>query len=162
VSTLESRCRRLIRAYPPAYRQDRGDELITTLLDLAGPGQRRPGPRDTLDIVRGGLVTRCRQHPPVIRWLAYRLLDRALAPRWQAWAGQDLSGRWYLLRRALPWMSVYLLLAIALPVPGKWWFWPLLALLVPLGELPWISQRRRKALRGHGLRIDLTPISNDS
>ena len=57
---LERRYRRLLRAYPAAYRRRHGDELLTTLLDAAGPDRVRPSRRDVVDLVRGGLRQRFR------------------------------------------------------------------------------------------------------
>src|SRR4051812_30266857 len=59
---LRRRCRRLLWAYPAWYRQERGLELLTTLLDTAEPDQRWPSPADVADVVRGGL--RCRFRLP--------------------------------------------------------------------------------------------------
>ncbi len=52
---LERAYRRLLLAYPRHYRRERGTEILTTLLDAARPGQRRPAPRDALDLLLGGL-----------------------------------------------------------------------------------------------------------
>ncbi|WP_327011098.1 hypothetical protein OHA72_29795 [Dactylosporangium sp. NBC_01737] len=60
MTPLERRYRRLLLAYPAAYRRRHGDELVTTLLDAAAPGRVRPGRRDTADLVRGGLRQRFR------------------------------------------------------------------------------------------------------
>jgi hypothetical protein len=57
-STLERRYRRLLVAYPPAYRSARGDEILGTLLDLAPPGRRWPDVGDTMDVVGAGLRRR--------------------------------------------------------------------------------------------------------
>jgi hypothetical protein len=58
---LARRYRRWLLAYPADYRRERGDELIGTLLDLAGPGRARPHPLDVLDLLRAGLARRLRQ-----------------------------------------------------------------------------------------------------
>ncbi|WP_173036224.1 hypothetical protein [Phytohabitans flavus] len=55
---LERAYRRLLLAYPRRYRRERGTEILTTLLDAARPDQRRPSPRDALDLVLGGLRRR--------------------------------------------------------------------------------------------------------
>lgn len=55
---LERRYRRLMRAYPAAYRQERGDELLGTLMELSRPGQRRPSAREARALVLGGLRVR--------------------------------------------------------------------------------------------------------
>jgi hypothetical protein len=60
MSTLERRYRHLLRAYPPNYRQDRGDEIVGTYLDLADPRRRWPSLADAADLVRGGLRQRLR------------------------------------------------------------------------------------------------------
>jgi len=49
-------------AYPRWYRRERGLELLTTLLDDAAPGQRRPTRAAVVDLLRGGLGLRLR--PP--------------------------------------------------------------------------------------------------
>lgn len=54
--------RRLLWAYPRDYRRARGAEMLTTLLDAAEPGRRRPGFRDALNLVVRGL--RCRLSVP--------------------------------------------------------------------------------------------------
>jgi hypothetical protein len=59
---LEARYRRLLRAYPKRYRETRGLEMLTTLLDGAAAGQTRPAWQETRDLVVGGL--RCRLRLP--------------------------------------------------------------------------------------------------
>lgn len=58
MTSLERRYRRLLRAYPAAYRQHRGDELLATLLEAAAPGKRHPTLRETLGLLGGGLSAR--------------------------------------------------------------------------------------------------------
>ncbi|MEU4567114.1 hypothetical protein [Micromonospora sp. NPDC023956] len=60
MNDLERRYRRLLRAYPPEYRRTRGDEIVGTYLDLAGPHDRRPSLADAADLLRGGLRQRLR------------------------------------------------------------------------------------------------------
>ena len=57
-TSLERRYRRLLWAYPAAYRHRRGDELLATLLEAAPPGQRYPTLRETLGLLGGGLSAR--------------------------------------------------------------------------------------------------------
>ena len=57
-TSLERRYRRLLRAYPAAYRRRRGDELLATLLEAAAPGQQHPTLRETLGLLGGGLSAR--------------------------------------------------------------------------------------------------------
>jgi hypothetical protein len=55
---LARQYRRLLVAYPRAYRDERGDEIIATLLDLAGPRQRRPTIADAIDLLGSGVRRR--------------------------------------------------------------------------------------------------------
>lgn len=55
---LESRYRLLLLAYPARYRRVRGLEMLTTLMDLAPEGRRRPSFGDSVSLLFGGL--RCR------------------------------------------------------------------------------------------------------
>jgi hypothetical protein len=119
---LESWYRLLMWAYPARYRHDRGEEMLGTLLDLAGPGRRWPAAADAADILRGGLAARWRQQP--------------------------------LLRREVGWAALYLVLAIAVPVPGKWWMWPLAGGSSMAADLFWSRRRRHRMLRQHGRRLD--------
>lgn len=52
---LERWYRRLLWAYPVGYRRTHGQEIITTLMDSAEPGQRRPSRADVADLLRGAL-----------------------------------------------------------------------------------------------------------
>jgi hypothetical protein len=51
-------CRALLLAYPRPYREDRGEEILSTLLDTAVPGQRLPRLADATDVVAAGLRLR--------------------------------------------------------------------------------------------------------
>ncbi|MGE5829381.1 MAG: hypothetical protein ACM30G_13645 [Micromonosporaceae bacterium] len=55
---LERRYRRLLFAYSPSYRQARGDEIVATLLDVAGPGRHTPSLAEAADLIVGGLRQR--------------------------------------------------------------------------------------------------------
>lgn len=55
---LERRYRRLLRWYPAAYRRTRGSEILDTLMEAAGPGQRRPAGREWWALLLGGLRAR--------------------------------------------------------------------------------------------------------
>jgi hypothetical protein len=52
---LARRYRRLLLAYPRAYRRSRGNELLGALLDAAPPGQTRPTVREAANLIRHGL-----------------------------------------------------------------------------------------------------------
>jgi hypothetical protein len=79
--------RLLLRAYPAWYRRVRGDEMLTTLLDAAAPGQARPSRRDVMDLVVGGL--RCRLRPP--RGLGYPIVA-GLVAIFAAFGGLAVAG----------------------------------------------------------------------
>ena len=55
---LERRARWLLRAYPAAYRADRGEEIIGTLLEAVPPGRDWPPPREAIALVASGLRAR--------------------------------------------------------------------------------------------------------
>ena len=70
MSTLERRCRLPLRAYPASYRRERGEEIISTLLDATPEGRSWPSSRDVRALVIGGLRTRAagtRQRTPAAR-----------------------------------------------------------------------------------------------
>uniref|UniRef100_A8M844 Uncharacterized protein n=1 Tax=Salinispora arenicola (strain CNS-205) TaxID=391037 RepID=A8M844_SALAI len=52
---LERWYRRLLWAYPIGYRRTHGQEILTTLMDSAEPGQRTPNRADVADLLRGAL-----------------------------------------------------------------------------------------------------------
>ncbi|WP_018251860.1 hypothetical protein [Salinispora mooreana] len=52
---LERWHRRLLWAYPIGYRRTHGQEILTTLMDSAEPGQRKPHQADVADLLRGAL-----------------------------------------------------------------------------------------------------------
>ena len=58
MSSLERRCRRLLRAYPAWYRRGRGEEMLDTLLAASPPGRGWPSFRDTRALITGGLRVR--------------------------------------------------------------------------------------------------------
>ncbi|WP_329427701.1 hypothetical protein OG339_46510 [Streptosporangium sp. NBC_01495] len=70
-ASLEQRYRRLLRAYPKAYREQHGEELISTLMEAADPQARRPAPREMLSLLVGGFAVRVRSARPVgVPWWA--------------------------------------------------------------------------------------------
>ncbi len=58
MTSLERRCRWLLRAYPAWYRRDRAGEMLGTLLAASGPGPSWPSFRDARALVTGGLRVR--------------------------------------------------------------------------------------------------------
>lgn len=61
VTPLERRARLLLRVYPPAYRQQRSDEIIGTLLE-ASADRTWPRVRDVCALAVGGLKARAAQN----------------------------------------------------------------------------------------------------
>ena len=55
---LARRYRAVMWAYPRAFRVSRGDELLGTLLDCAGPQQRWPSARQVASVLVEGLRVR--------------------------------------------------------------------------------------------------------
>lgn len=91
----------LLHAYPRRYRRLRATEMLTTLLDAAEPGQRRPHPRDALDLVLRGV--RCRfalPRGPAHVMLAYLMVAALLA----AFVGLGMAAAvgWATWRTAAP------------------------------------------------------------
>lgn len=62
MTALERRCRRLLLAYPAAYRQLRGEEMLGTLLETAPANRSWPPPRDCWAMIAGGLQVRAAQN----------------------------------------------------------------------------------------------------
>ncbi len=58
MTDLERRYRKLILAYPRWYRQRRGEEMLTTLLEGSRPGQRHPAPGQAVALLVHGAATR--------------------------------------------------------------------------------------------------------
>ncbi|MEV4710380.1 hypothetical protein [Micromonospora sp. NPDC049374] len=57
---LERGYRRLLLAYPRRHRRRHGTEVVTTLLEMAEPGQRRPRASEALHLIVSGLRLRFR------------------------------------------------------------------------------------------------------
>ncbi len=71
---LERAYTRLLRCYPHWYRREREMEILTTLIDAAAPGQRRPSRADVVDLLIGALRCRLRRAPAMVVGLAVALL----------------------------------------------------------------------------------------
>jgi hypothetical protein len=76
MSQLEARARLLLRAYPPDYRADRGQEILGTLLDTSPADRSWPAPREAWSLVTGGLRVRAtgNRHDPFTTNLRLALL----------------------------------------------------------------------------------------
>jgi len=88
---LERAYRRLLLAYPGRYRRRHGPEIVTTLLEMAEPGQQRPARADAWHLLASGLRQRFRL--PAGRPLAWvaavliTLITGALGAAASSWAG---------------------------------------------------------------------------
>jgi hypothetical protein len=58
VSKLIRRCRLLLTAYPAEYRRERGEEILSTLLEAMPPGRGWPPARDVRALIIGGVRAR--------------------------------------------------------------------------------------------------------
>lgn len=77
-SALEQRYRRLLRLFPPGYRQVRGEEMVAVLMEAAGPGQERPSLGERWDLLRAAGARWARVllvPPPAARSDAWSLLS---------------------------------------------------------------------------------------
>jgi hypothetical protein len=71
-ATLQRRYGRLLLAYPREYRRQRGDELLSTLMELSRPDQRWPAPRQATALLLAGMRLRAgvdHLHSPAHAWL---------------------------------------------------------------------------------------------
>ncbi|RZT79788.1 hypothetical protein EV382_3028 [Micromonospora violae] len=89
--SLERHYRTLLLAYPGRHRRRYGPEMITMLLDMAAPGQRRPRPGEALHLLGSGLRQRLRlpAHRPlaVIAAVLLALTLGAFGGAAGSWAG---------------------------------------------------------------------------
>lgn len=77
-SGLEQRYRRLLRLFPPGYRQARGEEMVAVLMESAGPGQEQPSLGERWDLLRAAGARWARVvllPPPAARPDAWALLS---------------------------------------------------------------------------------------
>lgn len=82
-SELERSYRRWLRVYPASYRRERGLEMITTLMEAAGPGQTRPSRVEVAYLLLMGLK---------FRFVAPTWTGRVAAGLVAIWAAVVLSG----------------------------------------------------------------------
>ncbi|QJW37947.1 hypothetical protein [Cellulosimicrobium protaetiae] len=111
-----------LRAYPRRWRERHGEEALAVLLDLepprAVPDGARPvpgiGAREAWGLVRAGWALRRREHPPLGRWLLYRVFDARLPARYWWWVADDIHGALY------PWRVTATSLGTAVAVLYGW------------------------------------------
>lgn len=90
--SVEGQVRLLLRAWPISDRVDRGEEILTTTLDLSPSGRRGLRLSLVASLLVGGLQARWRLRPPVWTWLNYAF-QQTMPPRWQRWVRNDLLTR---------------------------------------------------------------------
>ncbi|TXK34178.1 hypothetical protein [Nonomuraea sp. C10] len=107
---LERTWRRLLVAYPPAYRRERGEELVATLMEATGE-RRWPPAREVLHLVGGGLAARVREAGGRTAWWADGLHVGVLAVAASTYAGK-VHVLPHLVRPVWTALAVLLVLAI--------------------------------------------------
>jgi hypothetical protein len=140
MSKLERRCRMLLRAYPAAYRSERGEEIIGTLLEATPPGRAWPRSRDLRSLLAGSLRARAAQNRE--RTTAANLRVAALAgiAAYVALSATSVLREFIRYQLILGWGSQFQ------PYP-----WPLAAgmiLMLVAVALVWLSGRRGVVLCG--------------
>lgn len=138
-----------LRAYPMRWQALYGEEVATSLAELAPAGARRLAPTAALALVRSGWATRWRGRPDLGSWMLYRLFDLPIRDC-DDWVADDIDGRWYPVRHlALAWLvaAAMLWLGLADPVDRSL---PQLLGPVLLGTAPVAGRlSRRRARRWH-------------
>jgi hypothetical protein len=159
---VERAYRRLLRAYPPSVRAERGEEILATLAEATPPDRRVPAMRESAALVVGGLRARARAAVtagPAQVWvdgLYYGALLVTLTNVnwlllrgwWQpVWLAALVAGPVALLRARLR------LALVPLGLVALWAGWPMLALsgrfaapavLVAALALPGVRGRGRR------------------
>lgn len=72
MSPLDRRCRALLRAWPWRDRQERGEELVGTMLDVIDPARTWPPLALVIDMLVGGWAAHRRRRPSLLARLHYR------------------------------------------------------------------------------------------
>lgn len=138
MSTLERHCQLLLRAYPAAYREARGEEIIGTLLQATPPGQDWPQFRDARALVIAGLRARAAQNR---RLTTIANVRTAALIGVVAYLGLSIGGC----------LSVLVLSELSFPgglILPSWAELVLAAFLSAAAVLAWVSRRRVLVLAG--------------
>ena len=116
---LERRARVLLRAYPAAYRRERGEEIIATLLEGAPPGRSFPSARDTWSLIAGGRHARAARNRGLTARANLRLallLGLSLFLSTTFFAGATAG----LFTHGVPWITLTALVFDAAAVLAPW------------------------------------------
>ncbi len=135
VTAFERRSRRLLRAYPAAYRRGRGEEIISTLLEATPAERTWPRPRDARALIVGGLKARAAQNRQLTTADNLRIAVMVgIALFLSVWIGVDL--RTAALDFSLPGM-VWPTLLVGLPLAAALVLaWTAPRIVVLAGTLP--------------------------
>jgi hypothetical protein len=118
MTALERRARLLLLAYPATYRSERGDEILTTLLEATPAGRNWPLVRDSRALVTAGLKVRTGQNRSLRTAVNLRLAALlGVAVYLSLGAGRFLSYFVFVLRNTTapdwPFLAFGLLVALA-------------------------------------------------
>lgn len=105
-SRRELSARLWLRAYPRRWRYAYGEDLVGTLVDLAGPDAATVRLRDGFSVLWAGWSLRLREHPPLLPWLRYRIVESDLPEQYRVWMIDDLLGRLHAAR----WYAGYMVI----------------------------------------------------
>jgi hypothetical protein len=132
VTPLERRSRLVLRAYPAAYRRERGEEMIGTLLETT-PDRAWPKLQDVCALAVGGLKARAAQN---------RRMSAAANLRTAVMVGSSL----YLVMLGAEYLGTGIGELRLNPMPA--WYWPVLvaASLLATVLLTWITRRAIAAI----------------
>ncbi|MBF0723101.1 hypothetical protein [Sanguibacter inulinus] len=156
-SRRELSARLWLRAYPRRWRYAYGEDLVGTLLDLAGPDARVVRLRDGLSVLRAGWSLRLREHPPLVPWLRYRVFESDLPGQYRVWMIDDLLGRlhgarWYagyMVILALIFSIISLVSRDTQVVLSALSAWPAYLVLGVVSTVAWPRAKARQVWRKH-------------
>jgi len=140
ITMLERRCRLLLRAYPAAYRSERGEEIIDTLLETTPEGRDWPVPRDIRSLVAGGLSARAALNRRDTTAANLRVAVLVGVAAYLAFAVSGDLGD-LLFRAELGFSRGH-------PLPFAWPLLIVATLIVATLVLTWLSRRRAIVLAG--------------
>jgi hypothetical protein len=125
MSGIERHCRWLLLAYPRWYRKDRGDEIVDTMLEAAGPDRSWPALRDSRALILAGLRVRAglEQRLTARASLSQALLLTAVLVLAEYAAGylRFAQGEWNALPSWLfAWINLVLGVATLVVMIGAW------------------------------------------
>jgi hypothetical protein len=137
ISTFERHCGLLMRAYPAAYRSERGEEIIGTLLETTPEGRAWPLPRDIRSLVTGGLSARAALNRRNTTAANLRVAVLVGVAAYLAFAvAEDLGA--FLLKAEYDLIDF----RVGSPVPFGWPTLLAAALIAATVVLAWVSSRR--------------------